>query len=47
MAAEERRNRNEQLKEALSIRFRRWGPYTRRPAEDGHLMPRIRVAGGA
>ena len=72
MAAEDRRNRNEQIKEALdpldlrpridrsareepglvdpddlNIRFRWWGLYTQRPAEDGHFMLRIRIPGGA
>ena len=70
MAAEDRRNRNEQIKEALdlldlrpridryareglasidpddlNIRFRWWGLYTQRPAEDGHFMLRIRIPG--
>ena len=72
MAAEDRRNRNEHIKEALdpldlrpridryareglasidpddlNIRFRWWGLYTQRPAEDGHFMLRIRIPGGA
>ncbi|HEV3495614.1 MAG TPA: nitrite/sulfite reductase, partial [Actinomycetes bacterium] len=72
MAAEDHRNRNEQIKEALdpldlrpridryareglasidpddlNIRFRWWGLYTQRPAEDGHFMLRIRIPGGA
>ena len=31
----------------LTIRFRWWGLYTQRPAEDHHFMLRIRIPGGA
>jgi sulfite reductase (ferredoxin) len=30
----------------LGIRFKWWGLYTQRPAEDGYLMMRVRVPGG-
>ncbi len=31
----------------LNIRFKWWGLYTQRPAEDGYFMLRIRIPGGA